>query len=347
MLTKEAIEKIEETLGYTFKSKELLTQAFTRSSYAEEERMHGGKGLSNEQLEFYGDSVLNYIIVSELAKNQAKIDEDGNVISRTEDEMSTFVSFWTDKNMLSFRMNQLRLSKYLLLSKGDQKQNVEKNKSAREDLYEAIIGAIWFDSNNDLELLTKIVYRTLAFGFDDVCFDKNGISNLRKYFKNHNDATEPDDFSVLKNVRFDEDGTFVFEIEDEGKTFEVKFQNPKNGQASVMNASDEVMEYLTDENETLKLKKKIDSSAVTEANAVQKLLQLFQLKIIKVKPLQEEEFNYEYSYWMARVTLGDGSVFTSTKKTKAEARNEAALLAFKYAYDRAGNATKDGKLIEL
>ena len=36
MLTKEAIKEIEETLGYTFKSKELLTQAFTRSSYAEE-----------------------------------------------------------------------------------------------------------------------------------------------------------------------------------------------------------------------------------------------------------------------------------------------------------------------
>ena len=46
MLTNEAIKDIEETLGYTFKSKELLSQAFTRSSYAEEDRMHGGKGLS-------------------------------------------------------------------------------------------------------------------------------------------------------------------------------------------------------------------------------------------------------------------------------------------------------------
>lgn len=346
MLTKEAIEKIEETLGYTFKSKELLTQAFTRSSYAEEERMHGGKGLSNEQLEFYGDSVLNYVVVSELAKNQAKIDEDGNVISRTEDEMSTFVSFWTDKNMLSFRISQLELEQYLLLSRGDRKQSVGKNKSAKEDLYEAIIGAIWFDSNQDIELLTKIIYKTLTLEFTDDYFDKEKIRKSREFYKHTNDEYGDADPNIITKERVEEDGTIVWELEDEGKACLIKLQKLTNGQVSQFSVSDEAMKYL-DDNEILKLKKKIDPSTVTEANSVQKLMQLFQLKIIKVKPLQEEEFNYKYNYWVARVTLGDGSIFASTKKTKAEARNEAALLAFKYAYDRAGNATKDGKLIEL
>lgn len=346
MLTKEAIEKIEETLGYTFKSKALLSQAFTRSSYAEEDRMHGGKGLSNEQLEFYGDSVLNYIVVAELAKHQAKADEDGNVISRTEEDMSNFVSFWTDKNMLSFRIGQLQLGKYLLLSKGDRKQNVGKNKSAKEDLYEAIIGAIWFDSNFDIELLTKIVYRTLTLEFSPDYFDKDKINKSRQFYKAHNEEYGDVDPTVVPKIRVDEDGNFVCEIEDEGQSCFIKLEKLSNGQMSSFNVSDEAMNYL-DDNEILKLKKKIDPSTVTEANAVQKLLQLFQLKIIKIKPIQEEEFNYENGYWVARITLGDGSKFASTKKTKAEARNECALLAFKYAYDRAGNATKDGKLIEL
>lgn len=346
MLTKEAIEKIEETLGYTFKSKELLTQAFTRSSYAEEERMHGGKGLSNEQLEFYGDSVLNYVVVTELAKNQAKVDKDGNVISRTEDEMSTFVSFWTDKNMLSIRMTQLRLNKYLLLSKGDQKQNVGNNKGAKEDLFEAILGAIWFDSGNNLELITKIVYDKLGLSFDDVCFNKKDISELREMFKKENELSDDLDESFIKNINMDDDGNFTCEVEDGNKSFVLNFNPKSNSLAKNISVSDYALKYL-DDSEILKLKKKIDPSTVTEANAVQKLIQLFQLSIIKVKPEQDEKFDYDRGVWCGRVILGDGSVFVSYRKTKAEARNEAALEAFKYAYDRAGNATKDGKLIEL
>lgn len=42
--------------------------------------------------------------------------------------------------MLSARMEALELSKYLLLSKGDMVQGVDKNKSAKEDLFEALIG---------------------------------------------------------------------------------------------------------------------------------------------------------------------------------------------------------------
>ena len=59
--------------------------------------MHGGKGLSNEQLEFYGDSVLNYIIVDEVSIEQTTIDEDGNVHSRNQEELTNFVSAWTEK----------------------------------------------------------------------------------------------------------------------------------------------------------------------------------------------------------------------------------------------------------
>ena len=74
MLTLEAIKEIESKIGYVFKSKALISQAFSRSSYAEETRMKGGKGLSNEQLEFYGDAVLNYVIV-EIKFNSSNINQ--------------------------------------------------------------------------------------------------------------------------------------------------------------------------------------------------------------------------------------------------------------------------------
>ena len=48
---------LEEKLGYTFQSPELLENALTHSSCANESR---GKLQSNERLEFLGDSILGW-----------------------------------------------------------------------------------------------------------------------------------------------------------------------------------------------------------------------------------------------------------------------------------------------
>ena len=53
--------QIEQTLGYTFRDKELLARCFTHSSYANE---HGGE--SNERLEFLGDALLGAIVAERL-----------------------------------------------------------------------------------------------------------------------------------------------------------------------------------------------------------------------------------------------------------------------------------------
>ena len=50
------INKIEGIIGYQFKNKDLIKQAFTHSSYANENNVS-----SYERLEFLGDSVLETI----------------------------------------------------------------------------------------------------------------------------------------------------------------------------------------------------------------------------------------------------------------------------------------------
>ncbi|WP_457601276.1 ribonuclease III domain-containing protein, partial [Hydrogenivirga sp.] len=56
-------EEIEERIGYTFKSRELLKQAFTHVSYARD------AGVPHyEILEFLGDALLNFIIVDILVR---------------------------------------------------------------------------------------------------------------------------------------------------------------------------------------------------------------------------------------------------------------------------------------
>ena len=51
------ISEIEKIIGYSFKDKDLLATAFTHSSYA-----YQYKTKSNENLEFLGDSILNFIV---------------------------------------------------------------------------------------------------------------------------------------------------------------------------------------------------------------------------------------------------------------------------------------------
>lgn len=55
-----SLEEVEKIIGYEFKNKELLKEAFTHTSYKLDD-----DSLSYERLEYLGDSVLNLIIAKE------------------------------------------------------------------------------------------------------------------------------------------------------------------------------------------------------------------------------------------------------------------------------------------
>ena len=50
-----------ETIKYNFKNEELLVEALTHSSYANEHNRDGGKMKYNERLEFFGDAILEFL----------------------------------------------------------------------------------------------------------------------------------------------------------------------------------------------------------------------------------------------------------------------------------------------
>lgn len=64
------IKQIENTIGYTFKNKDLLQQAFVRRSYSEEK---GGQ--NNEVLEFIGDKALDFAVIRLMMLRFGKITE--------------------------------------------------------------------------------------------------------------------------------------------------------------------------------------------------------------------------------------------------------------------------------
>ncbi len=153
MLKKEALVTIEQTIGYQFKDKQLISQAFTRSSYHYEHP----EEQSNEVMEFVGDSVLSLLVVDNLLDRYTGKDGSGLYSCLNEGDFSSIRSFMVNKSFLAKKMRKLDLHHFLRMSIGDEKQGIENSISVLEDLFESIVGAIYLDVGRNLNKTKKIV----------------------------------------------------------------------------------------------------------------------------------------------------------------------------------------------
>ncbi len=155
---KDHIQEIEKKIGYKFKDKSLLTQAFTRSSFCNEHKIRGGRQIiSNEVLEFFGDSVLSTAIISLMLREKTERYEHGIYTELHEGDFSNIRSKLSDKRNLSLSMRALGLQKYLRMGEGDAKLGIENEPSVMEDLFESIVGAVYIDCGMDIERVIKLV----------------------------------------------------------------------------------------------------------------------------------------------------------------------------------------------
>lgn len=157
-----SIKEIEKRIGYTFRDKSLLRQAFTRTSYSNEHRGRGGeKYQSNEVLEFFGDSILSASIVTLLMKSSAERYEYGISTTLDEGDFSNVKSKLSDKKNLSDAVLKLGIARYLQMGEGDAKLGIDSEPSVMEDLFESIIGAIYIDSDYNIGSVISVVSRLL------------------------------------------------------------------------------------------------------------------------------------------------------------------------------------------
>ncbi len=150
------IPEIEKKIHYTFKDKSLLRQAFTRSSFCNEHKA-AVKYISNEVLEFFGDSVLSTAIVSLMTKEKTKRYEHGIYTELNEGDFSNIRSKLSDKRNLSASMEKLGLQRFLLMGEGDAKLGIENEPSVMEDLFESIIGAVYIDCGMNMTRVIEVV----------------------------------------------------------------------------------------------------------------------------------------------------------------------------------------------
>lgn len=128
------LKELEEKLGIFFKDIDLLNQAFIHESYANERKEQ--KLVSNERLEFLGDSVLGLMVTEYIYALYPDV---------AEGELNRVRAAVVSRPTLAEKAAELGLGQYLLLSKGEILGGGRERSSLLANVYEALIGVIYLD----------------------------------------------------------------------------------------------------------------------------------------------------------------------------------------------------------
>ena len=138
------IKDLENAIGYRFKNIQLLQNALTHSSYANE-RWHNSL-LSNERLEFLGDSVLGMLVAEYLYRTFP---------DRPEGELTRMRADMVCEQTLAGAANKIGIGEHLLLGHGEEQGGGRSRNSILADAMESVIAACFLDGG--IQAALKVV----------------------------------------------------------------------------------------------------------------------------------------------------------------------------------------------
>lgn len=125
--------ELEEALGYTFTSSQLLTLALTHSSLA---KSRADRDQTNQRLEFLGDRVLGLVVAGMIYETFP--DEEEGAMARRHTAL-------VRKEALARIAKDLALGKYILMATSEEDSGGRDNEALLADTCEAIIAALFMD----------------------------------------------------------------------------------------------------------------------------------------------------------------------------------------------------------
>ena len=128
------IKELETAIGYRFHNISLLQNALAHSSYANE-RWHNSL-MSNERLEFLGDSILGMVVADHLYQNFP---------NRPEGELTRMRADMVCEKALAQIAGRIGLGSHLLLGKGEEQGGGRSRDSILADAVESVIAACYLD----------------------------------------------------------------------------------------------------------------------------------------------------------------------------------------------------------
>jgi ribonuclease-3 len=198
----ELVNELEQTLNVRFNDKNLLMQALTHRSLSSS----SDKGnVSNERLEFLGDSVLSFIVAEYLYKKYP---------DASEGELSRMKSSLVSGKVLHKWAAKISIGKYIQMSLGEELAGGRNKKSILINAYEALLGAIFLDQG--IEKVKNIIHENLS---QEKIEDTDYKSRLQEFFQKNYKSLPV--YNVVKEIGPDHDKIFVIEIRFNNETIGV------------------------------------------------------------------------------------------------------------------------------
>ncbi len=191
------LDRLEESIGYTFKNKFLLKNALTHTSYANENNVK-----SNEKLEFLGDSILEFISSKYIYTKYPNLKE-GEMTKVRADVVCerSLYKVALKHNFSDF----LFIGKSQIINKGNERPSI------LADSIEAVIAAIYFDSG--LEEAEKFIVENLKDYIESASKHvgmKDHKTVLQEKLQIHGDVKIK--YDIIKESGPDHDKTFTARV---------------------------------------------------------------------------------------------------------------------------------------
>ncbi len=147
LLTSKKFAELENILGFSIKNRSYFIQAFMHRSFLEQNNEYD---VSNERLEFLGDSVLSLVVADYLFESFP--DKDEGFLTKVRAKLVNRVA-------LADAAEKINLSDFLLVSKNLSNNFANGSRTVLSDALEALIGAVYLD--NGLEAARNFIQKVL------------------------------------------------------------------------------------------------------------------------------------------------------------------------------------------
>ncbi|MDD4010519.1 MAG: ribonuclease III [Sphaerochaetaceae bacterium] len=220
----------QQALQYSFKSVEILDQALTHSSFANENRDQGFQ--DNERLEFLGDAVLEYAISRYLYDHY-----DFN-----EGECTRIRSSVVSEEALATAASLLDISSFIRVGKGEAATGGPRKKAILADCMEAVFASVSLDSG--LEAAQALILRLLVPQIQQVISNKGHKDYktiLQEYVQKR--FKKVPSYTMLDHSGPDHDQVFTYKVEFHGFSYgPVQGRNKKEAEQNAARLAVEALD---------------------------------------------------------------------------------------------------------
>jgi ribonuclease-3 len=202
MISKYPLERLEEKIGYCYKKKELLQQALTHSSFANEQKINKSKDY--ERLEFLGDAVLELVSSEFLFHNNPDL---------SEGKLTKLRASMVCEPSLAFCARDLELHEYIRLGKGEEMTGGRHRDSIISDVMEAVIGSLYLDGG--FQTAHDFIHRFILSDLENKILFYDAKTVLQEMIQETPQGSL--NYRLIKEEGPDHDKSFMFEAYINGK----------------------------------------------------------------------------------------------------------------------------------